>query len=90
MATFKVYVESDRDTESAVSAPTARIAAERFWQERVLDGEVMANREERVIVLHDDGPNVDPSATWITDEDGTFAWFDVSVASVMVNAVEAK
>jgi hypothetical protein len=90
MAIFRVYPEGNDDAAMDASARTAREAAESYWEQRVLDGDARANEEERIIVMHADGPKVDPSATWYTDEDGTFARFDVTVMSVTVSAVEAK
>jgi hypothetical protein len=92
MATFKVYPDGNNDAAMDVEAPTARRAAEAYWEERVIDGEAQANMEERLIVEHDDGPNVDPSATWFIHKGRVFAKFDVTVTHVEVSAVavEAK
>lgn len=90
MATFRVYPDGNGGAQESVEAPSARRAAELYWEAQAIAiNGTAANEEERLIVEHSDGPRVDPSATWITDEDGTFARFDVSVVHVEVSAVEA-
>lgn len=90
MATFSVYPDGSGGDRREIEAPTARQAAEAYWTERFMEGEARTNDRNQVIVEHDDGPRVDSSATWHTDEDGTFATFLVSVTRVEVSAVEAK
>lgn len=90
MAIFIVYPDGNRDAAQRVPANMARRAAEVYWRRRVFRGDVRANEEERIVVEYVDGPKVDTSVMWHTEDGQTFALFDVCVVSVDVGAVEVK
>lgn len=92
MPTFTVYPDGMISwAKQSVDAPTAREAAEKYWEENAIAiSGTAADEKELIIVEHEDGPNVDPSASWFMKDGSVFARFEVLVTRIEAVAVELK
>lgn len=92
MPTFTVYPDGmSAWAKESVEMPTAREAAEKYWEENAIAiSGTAADETELIVVEHEDGPNVDPSVAWFMKDGSVFARFEVRVTRIEATAIEVK